>query len=38
MPRLDIVREVRDVVFDKNIRFDPKEAILPPINVLEAML
>jgi Integrase core domain. len=37
-PHLDAVREVRDVVFDENVRFDPKELEKPPTrDILEAM-
>jgi hypothetical protein len=37
-PHLDTVREVRDVVFDENVRFNPKELEKPPVrDVLEAM-
>ncbi|KAJ5346850.1 uncharacterized protein N7506_000103 [Penicillium brevicompactum] len=37
-PRRGAVREVRDVVFDENLRYDPKELEKPPISdVIEAM-
>lgn len=37
-PHRGAVREVRDVVFDENLRYDPKELEKPPISdVIEAM-
>lgn len=38
LPHLDAVKEVRDVIFDENVRLDPKELENPPASdVLEAM-